>query len=72
MTIEQRKLELISWLSSVQNEKIIEGIEELKNNPNINVPDMIVNLIKKSSQAAQEDCVEHTNVKNLIGRKKKD
>jgi hypothetical protein len=69
MTIEQRKLELITWISAIQSEDVIERIEGFRNNPESKIPDAILQLLQESSSAKLEDCVEHTSARKLLGRK---
>ena len=69
MTIEQRKLELITWITSIQREDVIERIEEFRNNPESAMPEVILELLHQSSAAKPEDCVEHTSTRQLLGRK---
>lgn len=68
MTIEQRKQELIEWISGLQREDVIMRIEDFRNNPEPEIPDTILELLKKSSGAKPEDCIEHTSVRELLGR----
>lgn len=68
MTIEQRKLELITWISAIQSEGIIERIENLRQNSESSIPDMILELLHESSAAKLEDCTEHTSARKLLGR----
>ena len=69
MTIEQRKLELITWITALQSEDVIERIEEFRNNPQQKIPDTILRLLDESSSVELKDCIEHTNVRELLGRK---
>jgi hypothetical protein len=69
MTIEQRKLELIAWISAIQSEEFIERIENLRKSPEYGIPDPILELLNESSSAKLEDCIEHTNARKLLGRK---
>ena len=69
MTIEQRKLELITWISAIQNEDVIEQIEDFRNNPDEKLPNTILELLHESSSAKLEDCIEHTSARELLGRK---
>jgi len=68
MTIEQRKRELINWITTIQREDVIESIEDFRNTPEPEIPDTILELLKKSSSAKPEDCIEHTSARELLGR----
>ena len=69
MTIEQRKLELITWITAIQSEDVIERIEDFRDNPDPKIPDTILELLLESSSAKLEDCIEHTSARTLLGRK---
>lgn len=69
MTIEQRKLELINWIASVQGEEVIERIEDFRNDQDKKLPNTILELLDESSSAKIEDCIEHTTTRELLGRK---
>jgi hypothetical protein len=68
MTIEQRKRELINWITNIQREDVIERIEGFRNNPEPEIPKTILELLKESSSAKPEDCIEHTSARELLGR----
>ena len=69
MTIEQRKLELITWITSIQSEDLLDRIEGFRNVPEQEIPNTILELLHESSSAKLEDCIEHTSARELLGRK---
>lgn len=69
MTIEQRKLELITWITAIQNEDLLDRIEDFRDNPEEKLPNTILELLHESSSAGLEDCIEHTSARELLGRK---
>ncbi|MFT6867014.1 MAG: hypothetical protein ACJA08_001852 [Cyclobacteriaceae bacterium] len=69
MTIEQRKLELITWITSIQSEDLLNRIEGFRNDPEPEIPNTILELLHESSSAKLEDCIEHTSARELLGRK---
>ena len=68
MTIEQRKRELISWITTIHSEDMIERIESFRNNPEPEIPDTILELLKESSSANPDNCIEHTSAREHLGR----
>lgn len=68
MTIEQRKQELISWIADIEREDVIMRIEDFRDNPDPEIPSTILELLKESSSAKLEDCIDHTSVRDLLGR----
>lgn len=69
MTIEQRKLELITWITAIQSEDLLASLEYFRHNPQPEIPDTILELLRESSSAKLEDCIEHTSARELLGRK---
>jgi hypothetical protein len=67
MNIEQRKLELITWITAIQNEDLLERIEDFRDNPETKIPNTILELLQESSSAKLEDCIEHTSARELLG-----
>ena len=70
MTIEQRKLELINWITNIQNESLLQRIESFRNDPEQEIPDVILELLEESNSAPLEDCIEHTSARELLNRNK--
>ena len=68
MTIEQRKLELINWISTIQREEVINRIEELRGDSDQKIPDTILDLLEESRSSKPEDGIEHTSARKLLGR----
>lgn len=69
MTIEERKLDLISWLSNLDNENLLSRIEELKQGFHEKLPEEIVSLLDTSNSTDLSELVEHTNSRDLLSRK---
>lgn len=69
MTIEQRKLELITWITAIQSEDLLERMEDFRHNTQPEIPDAIIELLRESSSTKLEDCIEHTSARELLGRK---
>jgi hypothetical protein len=69
MTIEQRKIALIKWITNLESESLIEQIEDFKSHSLDELPNEIVTLLKQSDSAKESDCVEHSTSRNLLGRK---
>jgi len=68
MTIEQRKIDLINWINSIQNEAVLEKLETLKERPDSEIPDEIFELLNESSKSNPEEGTEHTTALELLGR----
>ena len=66
MTIEQRKKELISWITDLKNESLINRMEELKKGSLNNIPEEIISLLDTSNATNHSELVEHTTSRNLL------
>lgn len=69
MTIEQRKISLINWITNLEDESLIDQIEVFRKTSLDNLPNEIVQLLKVSDTERLDDCMEHTNVRDILNRK---
>ncbi len=68
MNIEKRKSHLISWLTELKNEALLNRIEELKEESQSKIPVEILSLLDSSNSTDSSDLIEHTNVRDLLRR----
>ncbi|MFY0600959.1 MAG: hypothetical protein JXR03_14890 [Cyclobacteriaceae bacterium] len=68
MTIEQRKISLINWITNLDDEMVIGQIESFQKASLNELPNEIVQLLEISEAVKKEDCIEHTNSRTLLGR----
>jgi len=66
MTIKQRKDNLISWVTELNNEALINRLEELKNESQSKLPDQIISLLDSSNSVNSSEWTEHTNSRDLL------
>ncbi len=70
MNIEQKKIELIHWITELENEKIVDSLEDFrKNSFEENLPDPIKKLLERSKSTPDEELIPHTSVRELLKRK---
>ena len=69
MTIEQRKISLINWIANLEDETLIDQIEGFRKTSLDELPNEIIELLKISDAESLDDCVEHTNARDILGRK---
>lgn len=69
MNIEQRKDDLISWVTNLKNEGLLNRLEELKQASQSKLPEEIMSLLEASDSVRSSDLIEHTTVKDLLNRK---
>jgi len=69
MTIEQRKVSLIKWITDLNDGEILSELEGFRSKSIKELPPEIVQLIIESDNSPIEDCIEHTQTKALLKRK---
>lgn len=68
MNIENRKSDLINWLSNLNNEGLVNRIEELKRESLAKVPQEIISLLDSANSTESSKLIEHTNVRELLNK----
>lgn len=65
MTIAQRKIELINWITSLTSEEHLNQIEELKNASPSSLSEELVYFLQSVDTDKTEGLREHTSVKQI-------
>lgn len=68
MTIEQRKLELINWITDLDDETVINQLESYRKTSINTLPIEIVKLLEISAAEPIEDCIVHTSVQDILNK----
>lgn len=68
MTIEQKKISLINWITNLEDESVIDQIEDFRSSTLSELPEEIVELLTISDAAKEENCIEHTSSRDLLNR----
>lgn len=68
MTIEQRKISLINWITNLTEESLIIQMERFRRESLEELPRDIVTLLEKSDTVKEEICIEHTTARKILGR----
>ena len=66
MTIEERKIALINWITNLEDEQKINQIEAFRQASTEDLPGKIVELLKISDAEKIEDCIEHSSIRDLL------
>ncbi len=66
MTIEQKKIALISWITNIDDEAIIDQIVGIQRSSLEDLPDAIVELLRIADSEPEEGLTKHTNVRDLL------
>jgi len=65
MTTEQRKIDIINWVTNLRNESYLLRLEELRKEANSELPEEIFDVLEKSSSTSFDKYTKHTSVKNF-------
>jgi len=65
MTREQRKIDIINWITNLQNESYLLRLEELRKEANAELPQEVFEVLEKSSSISLDQYTKHTSVKNF-------
>ena len=71
MTIEQKKISLINWITNLDDETVINQIEGFRKTSISELPKEIVELLNIAASEPIEDCVEHTSAQKILNMKEK-
>lgn len=66
MTIEQRKISLINWITNLEDVSVIRQIEGYKKTSLDELPKEIAQLLKISDSENLDDGIEHTNSRDIL------
>jgi len=69
MTIEQRKISLINWITNLNDEILVDQIESFRKTSLTELPKEIVELLKISDSESPNDSIDHTNSRDILTRK---
>jgi hypothetical protein len=69
MTIEQRKIALINWITNINEESVISQMEGFRRKSLDELPKEIVRLLEMSDTATESECIEYTNSRALLEKK---
>lgn len=66
MTVEQRKISLINWITNIQDENVLEQIEGIQKSSLDELPDPIVKLLEIANSEPEESLTVHTSVRDVL------
>lgn len=68
MTIEQKKISLINWITNLKDEAVINEIDNFRSASLSELPKEIVKLLHLSDSNTEKDCIEHSDSRTILGR----
>lgn len=70
MNIEQKKIELIHWITEMEDEDLVDSLEVFRKEKSHGaLPDPIKKLIELSKATPDEELIPHTSARELLNRK---
>ena len=69
MTLEQRKIELVRWITTLKDHARPDRMDDLRKAGSADVPDALLRLLELSPKAAPGTLVKHSSAKELLKRK---
>ncbi|MDR9398995.1 hypothetical protein [Salibacter sp.] len=68
MNIEEKKISLINWITTLEDESVINNIENFRKASINELPKEIIHLLELSDSEKIEDSIEHTKSKDLLDK----
>ena len=65
MTIAQRKIELINWITGLTSEESLSQLEEVKNSTVSDLPKELLDFLKAVDPEGTEGLRRHTSVRDI-------
>ena len=69
MTIEQKKISLINWITTLEDEVILDQMVGFKKSSLDEFPGAIIQLLKMAEGEPDENLVKHTSTKEFLKMK---
>ena len=66
MTIEQKKISLINWITNLEDEVVLDQISGIQELSLDELPDAIVELLKIADSEPEENLTIHTTVRDIL------
>ena len=66
MTIEQKKISLINWITNIEDENVIDEISKIQELSLSSLPDSIVKLLHMAESEPEENLTKHTSSREIL------
>ena len=66
MTLEQKKISLINWITNLDDEVVLDQIAGIQKSSLDNLPDAIVQLLKIAEAEPDDNLTVHTSVRDIL------
>ncbi|TVQ73094.1 MAG: hypothetical protein EA363_03630 [Balneolaceae bacterium] len=69
MTIEQKKIALIKWIATLEDEAVLDQMAGFKRATMDELPDGILQMLKMAEAEPEENLVKHLSTKDFLKMK---
>ncbi|MEQ8358053.1 MAG: hypothetical protein RH860_01105 [Cytophagales bacterium] len=69
MTIEQKKISLINWITNLEDEQVLDNILSIQNSNLDELPESIVKLLKIAESEPEENLIKHSSANDILRMK---
>ncbi|MEQ9290374.1 MAG: hypothetical protein RIG77_25805 [Cyclobacteriaceae bacterium] len=66
MTLEQKKISLINWITNLEDEVVLDQIAEIQKLSLDDLPDAIVQLLKIAEAEPDDNLTVYTSVRDIL------
>ena len=66
MTIEQKKISLINWITNIEDEVVLDQLAGIQKSSLDELPDAIVQLLEIADSEPEEKLTIHNSVRDLL------
>jgi len=66
MTIDQKKISLIHWITNLEDEVILDQLQGIQKSSLDELPEAIIQLLKIAEAEPEENLIEHTTVRDIL------
>lgn len=66
MTIEQKKISLINWITNLDDEEVLDQIVGIQKLSLDDLPNSIVQLLKMAEAEPDDNLTVHTSVRDIL------
>ena len=66
MTIEQKKISLINWITNLNDEVVLDRIAGIQQSSLDELPNAIVELLRIADSEPEENLTPHTSVRDIL------
>lgn len=66
MSIEQKKISLINWITNLNDELVLDQIVDLQKTTLSDLPESIIKILEMADSESEDDLIPHSSSKAFI------